>query len=135
MKLLLIAFAFIIFLMSTPAFAQSWSGYLVDSRCYDSEERSVNPFDDWPPFIRDKDLEVQLCTPSAKTKSFAVVAQNGSTSFKLDPTGNEIARALVRKTGKKAFRKVTVTGEMSKNIVKVDSILAAKQDVNSDRDR
>ena len=115
-----------ILLPYVSVFAQSWSGYLVDSKCYDAEERNVNPFDTSPEVDRDKDLDIRLCTPSLKTKSFAVVPEDGSTNLKLDPVGTEKAIALIRKTGKKSFRKVTVTGEMNKNTVKVNSISDAR---------
>ena len=35
----------LICLASTLSFAGTWSGLLVDSRCYEAEERNVNPTD------------------------------------------------------------------------------------------
>lgn len=130
MKSLLIWFAALICLTPTPGLAQSWSGTLVDSKCYDSEERSFNPFDISPNLDRDKDQEIRRCTPNSKTKTFAVVEQGGQATFKLDPFGNERAVALVRKYGrefgKKSLREVTITGERKGDTILVHSISNAK---------
>ncbi len=126
MKSLMIWFIVLVCLTPTPGFAQSWSGSLVDSKCYDSEERSFNPFDISPNLNRDKDQEIRICTPSSKTKSFAVVGQGGWTTFKLDPYGNERAVALVRKLGKKSHLEVTITGERKGDSIIVHSISSAK---------
>jgi len=106
--------------------AESWSGALVDSRCYDSVTRNVNPTDTMSSVDRDKDWDVRYCTPKAKTRTFTVVPLNGMPSFQLDSSGNTKAAALVWKTGKKPFFAVVVTGQMSKRTVKVDSIAAMK---------
>jgi len=103
------------------SFAGSWSGALVDSKCYDAMERNVNPTDTLTDVDRDRDLEIRYCSPNARTKLFAVVQQSGQ-SFKLDSVGNAKAAELVRKTGKKSSFVVAVIGEMSKNTVQVDSI-------------
>ena len=121
MKLLMIPFAALFFLAAPLAFAESWTGYLVDSRCYDAAERSVNPFDA-PNASRDKELEIRQCPASAKTKSFAVVGRDQESRFKLDPFGNELAVAFVRKFGKKPLRQVTVTGERHFDTIIVKSI-------------
>jgi hypothetical protein len=112
-------------LASIPSFAGSWWGYLVDSKCYDISEQNVDPWDTMPNVDRDKDLEIRLCSPNAKTKSFAVVQSDWS-SLKLDSAGNAKAAELVRKIGKKSVIPVTVTGEKNKTTVKVDSIAVAK---------
>lgn len=74
---------------------------------------------------RDRDLEVRLCTPGAKSKSFVILERN-SQSFKLDPAGNAKAAELVKNTGKKTFLEVTVAGEIYKGTIHVVSIAAAK---------
>ena len=111
-------------LASTLSFAGTWTGLLVDSRCYEAAERNVNPTDTLTSVDRDGYSEVRRCSPKPKTKSFAVVP-SGSPGFELDPEGNAKAAELVRRTGKKSLYRVTVTGEMNKNTVKVDSIEAS----------
>jgi len=102
--------------------AGNWSGVLVDSKCYDTEERNVNPFDGSTDVDHDRGLEIRICRPSAHTKSFSVVKKEDGVSFRLDAAGNAKAASLVRKAGKKTYFVVTVTGEMSKGTAKVDSI-------------
>jgi hypothetical protein len=113
-------------LSSALSFAESWSGALVDSKCYGYRERNVNPTDTMTYVDRDKNSEIRFCTPNAKTKSFAVVLQDGL-SFDLDTAGNAKAAELVRNTGKRPLFVVSVSGEMGKrNTVKVDSISIAR---------
>lgn len=116
-----------LFCLSSPlGFAESWSGALVDSKCYGYMERNVNPTDTLTYVDRDKNSEIRYCSANAKTKSFAVVLQDGL-NVNLDNAGNAKAAELVRNTGKKSLFVVTVTGELSKrNMVKVDSILMAR---------
>jgi len=116
-----VRFAALVCLASTPGFAGSWSGALVDSKCFDSEERNVNPTDTLTNVDRDRGLEIRFCSPNGKTKAFAVVERDGP-SFKLDVGGNTKAAELVHKAGKKAYYIVAVTGEMTKNTVTVDSL-------------
>jgi hypothetical protein len=102
-------------------FAENWSGILVDSKCYDSEERNVNP---WEPY-HDQALDVRLCHPNAHTKSFAIV-QADWLALKLDSSANAQAAELVRKADKKPYLGVVVTGERNKDTVRVETISAAK---------
>jgi hypothetical protein len=108
-------------LSSALCFARNWSGTLVDSKCYDAEARNVNPTDTLTSVDRDTNLEIRYCSPSLKTKLFAVVESSGL-SFRLDAAGNVKAAALVAAAGKKSRFAVEVVGEMSKAMVKVDSI-------------
>jgi hypothetical protein len=111
-------------LSSALSLAESWSGALVDSGCWESEKdntRSTSVYVD-----RDGDRELRFCAPKAKTKSFAVVLSDGR-SLKLDAAGNARAVALIQKTDKKNPVTVVVNGEASKNVIKVDSISAAKK--------
>ncbi len=103
------------------SFAGSWSGSLVDSKCYDALERNVNPTDTLYNVDRDGYREIRYCSPTTKTKYFAVVPFDGP-SLKLDPAGNTKAAELVRQIGKKSHLIVAVTGEPIKNTIKVDSI-------------
>jgi hypothetical protein len=102
------------------SFAQSWSGTLVDSDCYQIYERNLTQKD--PEATLDRDLEVRECAPKAKTKFFGVVQHSGQ-MFKLDSVGNAKVAELMSNLKKKARIHVSVTGEMIKDTVKVDSIV------------
>ena len=117
-------FAVLLFLVSASAMAGNWQGVLVDSKCYASEERNVNPADT---AMADRDMngEVRYCSPSAKTKAFAVVQPDWS-SLKFDTAGDAKAAELVRKAGRKPFFRVVVTGERTKDTINVKSISAAR---------
>ena len=107
------------FLSSAFALAESWSGALVDSRCWDAAENNTR---DTSVYVdRDGNLELRLCSPGAKTKSFAVVLPDGF-NLKLDAAGNARAAELVQKTGGKSPVTVAITGETSGHTIKVDSI-------------
>jgi hypothetical protein len=121
MKLQGIGVIAIICLAATPVLAGSWSGFLVDSRCYASEERSVNPNYTYNHAYRDTTQEIRVCTPNAKTKSFSVVGHDGF-GLRLDPVGNAKAAEIVQQSGKKHRFKVIVTGEKSKNAIEVGSL-------------
>jgi hypothetical protein len=107
------------------SFAESWSGTLVDSKCYDAEERNVNPTDTSTHVDRDGNREIRYCLPRAKTKSFAVVQADGP-ALKLDSAGNAKAAELVPQTGKKSRLFVTITGGLGDKTIKVDSISIAR---------
>jgi hypothetical protein len=125
MRLGMIAFATLICLMAVPGFAQSTTGFLVDSDCYESLERNVNPWDTNTYVDRDRDWEVRYCSPDRKTKSFTLVNHDGL-SFKLDPAGNAKAAELLGSARKKSVLEVSVTGEVSRAAIKVSSISRAK---------
>lgn len=108
----------------SPAFAQPWSGFLVNSDCYESELRNTNRAGSISDVDRDKDADVRFCAPNAKTKSFAIVDHDGL-SFKLDAAGNAKAAEITRQAAKKEFLKVVVTGERRRGRVQVDSITIA----------
>jgi hypothetical protein len=110
---------------SILSFAGSWSGALVNSKCWAAEERNVNPADTSTFVDRDRNLEIHACSPNARTKSFAVVLPDGL-SFQLDAAGNAKAAELIRQTGKQSVFTVAVSGERIKNIVKVDSMSMAR---------
>ena len=124
MKLALRAAA-LLCLSSAPGVAANWTGFLVDARCFGARERNVNPTDTLTAVDRDQNSELRYCSPSAKTKSFALVEQDGS-SFTLDSAGNSKALELLRSTGKKSLFVVAVTGEAKKNTITVDSISLAR---------
>jgi hypothetical protein len=110
-------------LIVAPIFGETWSGVLVDADCYAREERNVNPKDTTFDVDRDRDSEIRYCLPSSKTRTFAVVQQNGQ-SITLDSNGNAKAAAIVPKTSKKSRIHVTVNGQKADHEVRVESIVA-----------
>jgi len=101
--------------------AETWPGFLVDSKCYEAEERNRNPTTTLEDVNRDKDQEIRYCRPRAKTQSFMFVDHDGI-SLRLDSSGNTRAAELVRNSAPKGEMAITVTGEKSGNTIKVDSI-------------
>jgi hypothetical protein len=117
---LLLLFSF----TSAISFAGTWFGRLVDTKCYENEERNINPRDTL--FVdRDQNREIRYCSPKAKTKSFTVVEPSGE-YFRLDSAGNAQAADLLQRTGQRNGLYVTVIGKLSKNTIDVDSIAPAK---------
>jgi hypothetical protein len=117
--------AAIVVLGAAPIFAGSFTGDLVDSKCYTSEENNVNPFDPPSNVNHDRGYEIRVCRPNARTKYFAIVDHDGR-SFQLDPSGNDKVLELVRQIDKKSRLLVTVTGEIQKRTLRVDSISLAE---------
>lgn len=110
-------------LASETAFAASWSGILVDARCFESAQGNHNVTDSTA--LEDVGLEIRLCLPKAKTRSLAIVRPDGA-KLTLDSHGNELAMDLVRQGFKKSTRYVTVSGERKKNTIAVNSIAPMK---------
>jgi hypothetical protein len=117
--------AVLFYLAAGLGFAATWSGTLVDAKCFDAEERNVNPTDTLTAVDRDTNSELRYCSPGAKTKAFAVVQTDG-TKFDLDAAGNAKATELVRASAKKSVIAVVVTGERTKNTIQVGSIAVVK---------
>ncbi len=113
-----------LFLASAAAWAGSWTGVLVGSKCYANEQRNVNPTDT-SMADRDMDWDVRSCSPSAKTKAFAVVLQDWS-SLQFDSAGDVMSAALLRKAGRKTYFSVVVTGQRTRDTIDVKSIAAAR---------
>lgn len=112
-------------LSAALGFAGTWSGDLVDSKCYTSEVNNRNPSDTDTFVDTDRGYEIRYCAPNAKTKSFAIVQPDG-VSLPLDTAGNTQAAELVQKTGKKSVFPVAVTGKEEKGTIQVDSISLAR---------
>ena len=108
---------FLFSLGSVLSFAASWSGALVDSECYATAQRNVSP---GHPASHNTSRTIRTCSPNEKTKSFSVV-QHGE-ALSLDSNGNEKARELVLKGGKKSAYMVNVTGDLTQDTLKVDTI-------------
>jgi|SRR5579863_5579110 hypothetical protein len=114
--------ALLLCLAPLPSFAGSWSGVLVDSKCYENLRTNTNPFEPYP----DENLDLWYCRPNLHTKSFAVVREDWA-RFKLDAAGNAKAAELVRNADKKShYLDVAVTGELDKGTVQVASISLVK---------
>jgi len=109
-----------------PTLAETWTGALVDSRCYANLERNRDPKDTLFNVDRDRGSEIRYCAPEKSTKLYAIVQVDG-TAVNLDSTANSKAADVVQSAAKgtKWFQ-VTVSGELSHNSVKVDSITLAK---------
>ncbi len=120
-----IALAALLCLGPATGFAGAWSGFLVDSKCYEAEERNRNPTTTLEAVNRDRDEEIRYCRPRAKTQSFTLVDRDGI-SFKLDSGVNVRAAELVRNSAHTRELAVQVTGEKSGNTIKVDTISPAK---------
>jgi DMSO/TMAO reductase YedYZ molybdopterin-dependent catalytic subunit len=102
--------------------AQSTSGYLVDSACYEVAYRhsgSATTVD------RDMKMAIKHCAPNPQTKSFGLVEKDWSI-IDFDPAGNAKAAELLRKTVKQSTYRVTVAGEVDQKVLKVDSISMAQ---------
>jgi hypothetical protein len=121
MKKVLLLFLVLAWIGSRPAFAETWTGYLVDSKCYASEQGNVNPFDGSINVNSDRGYQIRACRPDIGTTSFALVGDDGR-RLKLDTSGNARAANLIQQTGKKDYTLITVTGEKIGDTLKVDSI-------------
>ncbi|HUA17806.1 MAG TPA: hypothetical protein VMU80_12590 [Bryobacteraceae bacterium] len=106
--------------------AGTWTGTLVDSSCYEDLFNNRNPRDTLFYVDQDRNAEVSYCSPKVKTKHFGVLELDG-TVLELDPAGTAKAVDLVR-SAPKGTRKfyVKVTGELTRNTVKVDTIAIDK---------
>jgi hypothetical protein len=105
----------LLILVSTLGFAGTWSGYLVDSRCYASLQNNVSA--DTTTVSRDMRYGLQLCGATHKTKRFAIVLNDWSV-LKLDTAGNERAAAIVRNNSKRsALYCITVAGTRIKKTI------------------
>jgi hypothetical protein len=113
--------ASLLFCVSTAGFATTWSGYLVNSRCYGSNQANVSQDAN----IGSSDLARQVRTCAAKpgTKRFAVVPPDWS-NLRLDPAGNAKASSVVKNQRHGKVMGVTVAGPRRHNRVKVASLRA-----------
>jgi hypothetical protein len=104
------------------SFAASWSGALVDAKCYTSAQQNTSH---GHPGSTDTKRAIRSCSPNENTTLFSVVQRVGMT-FTLDSDGNEKARQLVLKEGKKSPFMVDVSGEITQDSLKVNTISIAK---------
>jgi len=114
----------ILLLAPSMALAENWSGFLVDSRCYASEERNVNAADTQPHVDSDMNWQVRFCAAGTKTRDYAVVPEDWQ-SLKFDPAGNARAHELVRQLARKHLLRVVVSGDRNRKTIQVRSISVA----------
>jgi len=122
---LLMRFVILSLVASGLGFAQSMSGFLVDSKCFAAMERNVNPTDTMTNVDRDRNWEIRYCAPNSKSKTLALVDADGL-RYKLDAAGNEKALELVRNTKEKKYFEVDVDGDVNGYTIEVESITEAK---------
>ena len=114
-------FIALLFCLCTVGFAETWSGYLVDSSCWRNRQENVSL--DTSPVSRNMRMDLFYCLPTAKTKRFAVVLPDWS-ALLLDSAGNERAADLVRRAGKRPLIDVTVSGVRNGKTILAASIPA-----------
>ena len=110
---------------AAAAYPATWSRVLVDSKCYAAEERNVNPHDSLTAVDRDKYQEFWYCSPKRKTRLLAVVQHDGAV-VQLDPATNPKIEEVIRQAGKQSPFAVTVIGERTDHLVRVDTISKLK---------
>jgi len=104
--------------------AASWSGALVDARCYTSTLNNVNPRDN--SFVStDKTAAIRGCPPNQKTRAFVLVQRDGW-AFNLDAAGNKRAKGLILTAGKQPLYSVEVIGERNGETLAVTTISIVK---------
>ena len=103
MKKLLATFA----LFSAAAFAETWTGTVVDVMCHG----------------KDLATHSKKCalSPGCAKSGFGLVTADGK-FVKFDEAGNSKALAALTATEKEKDLKATVTGTMDGDIIKVDSV-------------
>ena len=94
-------------------YAESWTGKLIDASCHDRSQQ--NPADS------KKNGDLATCAATASTTSFAIQTSDGKV-YKLDASGNAQASTALKGTTNSSNATATVSGTMSGDTVKVDSI-------------
>ncbi len=101
-------------LFSVMAFAETWTGTLVDASCMDSKKSSAQ------------------CSPTSSTSAFALVLADGK-AVKLDDAGNTKAADAIKNNADRsknssqpgaaaATTSAKVTGTLSGDTIKTDSV-------------
>jgi hypothetical protein len=110
--------------LSTLGFAGSWSGYLVDSRCFANERDNVT----WEEPIGSDDMSMQVraCVATSKTKHFAIVLPDW-TMLKLDGAESGRAAAVAHSVAPKSTTPycVTVVGVRRKDMILASPVVTA----------
>ena len=119
---LTLRFAVLLSLTSVLSFAESWSGALVDTKCYATAQQNVSHEH---PGSTDTMRAIRSCLPNEETKSFSIVPQVG-TALNLNTNGNQKAHELVLKESRKSTFMVSVTGDKTEDTLKVNTISLVK---------
>jgi hypothetical protein len=115
-------FAALLLFLSTAGFAGTWSGFLVDSRCWTSRQNNVTV--ESTTVARAMNADVRFCSPTHHTKRFAVVLYDWR-KLRFDPTGNARAAQVVANAPERSSYDVIVQGLLSdKKTIKVGSLSA-----------
>jgi hypothetical protein len=105
------------------AYADNWTGVLVDAGCYASQQRNVSQ--DAVASGMDLDIVVRSCAPNHKSKSFVVVMDDGQV-LTLNSEGNDKAAEILRSNAYKHPMRVAVTGTTGKKVLAVVSMSPAQ---------
>jgi hypothetical protein len=110
-------------LTGISAMAETWAGKLVNSDCY-SSHTNTNAIESHPA-SSDMNLRIRQCRPGTSDSTFSIVDSHGKV-VPLDSSTNEKVIDLLKQTGRKDMYRVTVTGQMTQNAVRVETILLVK---------
>ena len=95
------------FFLITAGLASTWSGFLVDSRCWTSRQDNVTM--EATTVARATNADVSFCSPTRDTKRFTVVVHDWR-KLRLDPTGNVRAAQVIAKAAEGSSYSATVQG-------------------------
>lgn len=95
----------LVLLLGTAAWADSWSGTLVDVMC------------------KDKDLanHTRQCAINCSKSGYGLVLADGK-FYKLDEAGNTKALEALKASSKEKDLKATVTGKLEGEVIQVESV-------------
>jgi hypothetical protein len=122
MRLIMHVVTFVFLVSGVGLAEETWSGYMVNSPCYEAAHRNTRSTST---VDRDMNLAIKHCAPNPQTKSFGVVEKDWQI-IAFDAAGNAKAAELLGKIEKQKMYRITVTGHMDQNILKVDSISMAQ---------
>jgi len=95
------------------SYAEDYTGKLIDASCHDQSQK--NPADS------KQNSDLASCAATASTTSFAIQTSDGKV-YKLDASGNAKASTAMKGNPDNKNATATVSGTMSGQTVKVDSI-------------
>jgi hypothetical protein len=108
-----------VFCIASAGLSETWTGLLVDSRCWMSRQTNVSSDVTTPG--RDMALDVRACSPTLDTKKFLVVLYDWR-ALRLDPKGNVRAAQLAREGKSRPGIHVSVKGVLKRRTILATSI-------------